>query len=145
LDAVTTRLTGLSVERLHDPDALIEQSDVDAALTEEQKAWLGARVGQPICSVVPAAVLAEISSEGYGDRFEPSVPFVACLSAVLVVGELMKHATGSASVLAPRFQMHVLHGPQRGEFFEEGRGARCEWRAALYRVPVYRATEYAHA
>jgi hypothetical protein len=59
-------------------------------------------------------------------RFEPSVPFVACLSAALVVGELMKHATGSASVLAPRFQMDVLHGPQRGEFFEERRGARGE-------------------
>jgi hypothetical protein len=125
-DAVAMKMTGLPLERLHDPEALVEQHDVNAAATEEQKAWLRARLGQPICSVVPAAVLAAISTEDHADNFEPSVPFVACLSAAFVVGELVKLATGSASVLGPRFQMDVLQGPQRGALFDEGRGARCE-------------------
>ena len=59
-------------------------------------------------------------------RIEPSVPFVACLSAAFVVGELVKRVMGVATVLAPRFQMDVLQGPQRGERFDEGRGPRCE-------------------
>ncbi len=125
-DALAMKITGLSLDRLHDADALVEPRDVDAAATAEQKAWLRARLGRPICSVVPTAVLAAISTEDHPDRFEPSVPFVACLSAAFVAGELVKRATGSAPVLAPRFQMDVLQGPQRGELFDEGRGPRCE-------------------
>lgn len=125
-DTVAMKLTGLPLERLHDPEARVEQRDVDAAPTEHQKAWLRARLGQSICSVVPAAVLAAISRDHHPDRFEPSAPFVACLSATFVVGELVKHATGSASVLAPRFQMDVLQGPQRGDLFDEACGAKCE-------------------
>ena len=44
-DAIAVNLTGLSVERLHDASARVEQRDVDAAATEEQKAWLRARFG----------------------------------------------------------------------------------------------------
>ena len=125
-DAVALRLTGLRPERLHDPDALVDQSDVDAAKTPEQRTWLEAHVGQRICSVVPAAVLAAISTKGHPENFEPSVPFVACLAAALVVGELVKVAMGLASSLEPRFQMDLLQGPERGELYPEDRRATCE-------------------
>ena len=125
-DAVALRLTGLRPGRLHDPEARIELSDVDAAATPEQRAWLSAHTGEKVCAVVPAALLAEISTAEHPDHFDPSVPFVACLAAAFVVGELVKVALGSGSSLAPRFQMDVLQGPQRGAFFEEGRTDTCE-------------------
>jgi ThiF family protein len=125
-DAVALRLTGLRPERLHDPDALVDQNDVDAAKTPEQRAWLVAHLGQRICSVLPAAVLAAISTEDHPENFEPSVPFVACLAAAFVVGELVKVALGMTSTLAPRFQMDVLQGPERGELYAEDRSATCE-------------------
>lgn len=125
-DAVALRLTGLQPERLHDPDAHVEPSDVEAAKTPEQKAWLQTHLGQRICSVVPAAVLATISTEIHPDNFEPSVPFVAGLAAAFVVGELVKVATGTASMLEPRFQMDALQGPERGGFYAEDRDPQCE-------------------
>lgn len=125
-DAVARGLTGLRPERLHDPDALVDQSDIEAAKSPEQKVWLQTRFGQRICSVVPAAVLARISTESHPEYLEPSVPFVACLAAAFVVGELVKVSTGTASVLEPRFQMDSLQGPQRGEFYAEDRGPTCE-------------------
>jgi hypothetical protein len=125
-DAVALRLTGLRADRLHDPDALVDQNDIDATQTPEQRVWLEAHVGQRICSVVPAAVLAAISSEEHPENFEPSVPFVACLAAAFVVGEVVKVAMGTASILAPRFQMDVLQGPARGEFYPEDRSLTCE-------------------
>jgi hypothetical protein len=125
-DAVAFRLTGLRAERLHDAEALVEQSDVDAAKTDAQKAWLAVHLGQRICAVVPAAILEAISTEAHPEDFEPSVPFVACLAAAFVVGELVKMATGSVSTLEPRFQMDALQGPGRGEFYCEDRDSKCE-------------------
>lgn len=125
-DAVAMRLTGLRPDRLHDPDALIDQSDVDAATTPGQRAWLEAHIGQRICSVVPAAVLAAISTEDHPENFEPSVPFVACLAAAFVVAEFVKLAMGVTSALGPRFQMDTLQGPAHGELYAEERRTSCE-------------------
>jgi len=125
-EAIALRLTGLRPERLQDPDALVDQNDVDAARTPEQRAWLVAHLGQRICSEVPAAVLAAMSTERHPEDFEPSVAFVACLAAACVVGELVKVAMGLASVLKPRFQMDALQGAERGELSPEDRSATCE-------------------
>jgi hypothetical protein len=147
-DALALRLTGLRPDRLHDPDAVVDRNDVDAARTPEQRAWLCAHLGQRICSEVSAAVLAAISTEGHPEDFEPSVPFVACLAAAFVVGELVREAMGLGSVVKPRFQMDALQGPERGEFYPEDRSATCECVTRtrnIERVRANRASSVAQA
>jgi hypothetical protein len=111
-EVVAERLTGLARERLAVPEAEITEEDVRKA-AEGHHEFLRARVGRKICSVVSEATLAQVSTRP-GLGFEPSIPFVACLSAALVVTELVRVAAGWAALLEPRYQVDLLVGPSGG-------------------------------
>ncbi len=89
------------------------ENDVVAAAHDKQ-AWLRERIGHKICSVVQEAVARELSIKEQGAEFRPSVPFVATLSASMVVGEFVKYQMGLTSSLEPRYQFDALRGPERG-------------------------------
>ena len=119
-----TRATGLTEARVLDPDSVVTEADVPAADGTRQS-WLRARLGRTVCSVVQEAVAQDLARAGFNPGFEPSVPFVACMSASLVVAELVKHAMGIASPLAPRFQMDMLRGPVHAEMLPQERRVEC--------------------
>lgn len=112
-ERVASHATGLSPSRTQEAEDTVSEADVRAAPSERQ-AWLRDHIGRPICSVVQEAVAQQLSDQRQREGFEPSVPFVACLSASMVVGELVKTATGWGSPLAQRFQFDVLRGPACG-------------------------------
>ena len=122
--ARASRATGLSRERVLEPDATVSDEDVLAA-EPGRRDWLRGRVGKPICSVVQEAIAKELSNEDHGAGFEPSVPFVACMSAAMMVGELIKEAMKLPSSVLPRFQMDILRGPHQGDLFPERRRPQC--------------------
>jgi hypothetical protein len=119
------RSTGLQVSRLAEPSGLVGAADIDAAPVE-RKEWLRSRQGKPICSVVSEGVLATLSAESQKEGFEPSVPFVACLSACMVVTEMVRYCLGWPPVLRTGFQFDTLVGPQNGVFKEHSRKRDCE-------------------
>lgn len=119
-----SRATGLSEARVQDPDSLVTADDVSAA-AEGRREWLKVRVGKPICSVVQEGVAQQLSTSNLSSSFQPSVPFVACMSAAMMVGELVKHAMGLPSPPSPRFQMDILRGPERGELLPQKRRQDC--------------------
>jgi molybdopterin/thiamine biosynthesis adenylyltransferase len=119
-----TRVTGLTEARVLDPDSVVTEADVPAADGLKQE-WLRARLGRTVCSVVQEAVAQDLAGARFNPGFEPSVPFVACMSASMVVAELVKHAMGIASPLAPRFQMDMLRGPVHAEMLPQERRADC--------------------
>ena len=123
-EAVDSRLTGLSVERVQRPDDPVTEADVSGA-PEGRRPWLSARVGKPICSVIEEAIAQSLSEGGGKMGFQPAVPFVATMSAAMVVGELVKTTAKLPSVLAPRFQMDVLRGPQFGLLVPQERRRDC--------------------
>jgi hypothetical protein len=55
-----------------------------------------------------------ISSEEQEHDFEPSVPFVACFSACMVMAETIAYLCGWESKLERRFQFDFLRGPASG-------------------------------
>lgn len=123
-EEVQTEATGLSTNRLQQPDSLITEADVEAAPKEKQHA-LRSRIGQPVCSVVQEAVAQKISSEQQEKGFEPSVPFVACFSACMVITEALVYLCGWRSKLEPRFQFDFLRGPVCGLELPQARTKNC--------------------
>ena len=116
--------TGLPLERLLQPDALVTASDVENA-PGEKRDFLRAHLGRPICSVIQEGIALKISAEQQQKGFEPSVPFTACFSACMVVAEMITHLMQWPSVLAPRFQFDFLLGPAYGQELPQGRRASC--------------------
>jgi molybdopterin/thiamine biosynthesis adenylyltransferase len=123
-ETVAGRATGLSGARTQLATTFVTSKDVEAA-PEHKKEWLQGQLGRPICSVVSEAVTSMISEEKQGNGFEPSVPFVACLSASMVVGELVKHICGLPTPVDSRFQFDVLQGPAGGQAFSQKRRKDC--------------------
>jgi molybdopterin/thiamine biosynthesis adenylyltransferase len=123
-DLIASRTTGLSRERTQRPFETVTNEDVQIA-PDGKKEWLQARIGQQICSVVREGVAKQISEDDQAERFQPSVPFVACLSASMIVSELLKHLCGWPTPLAPRFQLDVLRGPGFGREFSQERRRDC--------------------
>jgi len=121
---IASRLTGLSIERSQQALTTVTEQDILLASPEKQN-WLKGRLGQQICSVIQEAVIQSISDERQRDRFEPSVPFVACLSASMMVAELVKYTMGLPTKLEPRFQMDVLQGPEFGQELLQCRRRDC--------------------
>lgn len=125
---VGSRTTGLSEATLK----TAEQAQGDVLLTEEhlvdanpeKVAWLRARLGKPVCSILEEATA--IAGEAVRAGFRPSVPFVATMSACLMMTELVRYVTTGRVRPEPRFQFHLLIGPAVGEFYDEERGANCE-------------------
>ncbi|HEU5376486.1 MAG TPA: ThiF family adenylyltransferase, partial [Ktedonobacteraceae bacterium] len=112
---VASRLTGLHADRVLQELSIVTESDIVEA-PEEKQQWLSERIGHQICSVIQEAVAQQLSEEQHRQGFAPSVPFVASLSASMVVTELIKYITGWAlsNPLEPRFQCDVLRGPEHG-------------------------------
>jgi hypothetical protein len=123
-EQAAARATGLSFERVQQRFDVVKDEDVESALPGK-KAWLKLRVGKQICSVVGEGVAESLSKDKQSPEFQPSVPFVACLSASMVVGELIKYVTGERTILEPRFQFDMLWGPDRGLCLPESRHADC--------------------
>src|SRR5690242_4986123 len=70
-------------------------------------------------------VAQEISEEQQEAKFEPSVPFVACFSACMVMTEALGHLCGWKSRVAPRFQFDFLLGPAFGLELPQDRRQNC--------------------
>lgn len=124
-DVLAARASGLTLERVRDADDVVREEDVKRAPLDKRD-LLRANLGAKICAVTGAAVLAAISDADHAEGFEPSVPFVATMSAAMVVGEAVKTLCGLASPLEPRFQFSVLTGPALGLDFPEARHADCQ-------------------
>jgi molybdopterin/thiamine biosynthesis adenylyltransferase len=123
-EEVQSEATGLSKTRLQDPNSLVNQSDVEAAPPDKQDA-LRSQVGHPVCSVVQQAMAQKISLEQQEQDFEPSVPFVACFSACMVMAEALAYLCGWETKLEPRFQFDFLLGPAFGLELPQGRNQHC--------------------
>jgi molybdopterin/thiamine biosynthesis adenylyltransferase len=116
--------TGLSKDRLQQPESLVTEADVEAAPTDKQHA-LRSRIGHPVCSVVQEAMAQKISLEQQKKGFEPSVPFVACFSACMVMTEALAYFGGWGTKLEPRFQFDFLRGPAFGLELPQARSKNC--------------------
>jgi molybdopterin/thiamine biosynthesis adenylyltransferase len=122
-EQAASRATGLTVERASQMSGLVSEVDVQGAPVHKRE-WLRAQVGQPICSVIQEAIAQQLSEEKQREGFAPSVAFVACLSACMVVSELVKYITGQPTI-EPRFQFDVLRGPAGGQYFPQERRKDC--------------------
>jgi molybdopterin/thiamine biosynthesis adenylyltransferase len=136
-ERVASRLTGLSESRVREAQSAVSQLDVLNA-SENERSWLQARVGRQICSVVQEAVAQQISRDELDPGFQPSAPFVACLSACMVVGELVKHLSGQPPQLQPRFQLDVLRGPAHGLLLPQERRSDCICLTRKHNIEVVR-------
>ncbi len=122
-DLLQSQMTGLSPERVVKGDELVTVEDVEGAPAEKRDR-LAAYVGKRICSVVDEAMARTLTTDQTAPP-APSVPFVACMSAAMVVGELIKYAAGLNSVLEPQFQFDALQGPQGGLLYPQARHRDC--------------------
>jgi molybdopterin/thiamine biosynthesis adenylyltransferase len=123
-EEVQSDVTGLSKLRLQNPDTVVTEEDVNAAPLEKQE-FLKSFVGHWVCSVVQHAMAQKISSEQQAEDFEPSVPFVACFSACMVMTEALAYVCGWDSKLEPRFQFDFLVGPTFGLALPQSRRPTC--------------------
>lgn len=119
-----SRATGLSMERVRHAMEPVLDEDVHTA-PQEKQSWLRARIGHQICSVIQEGVANLISQERQREGFQPSVPFVACFSASMVIAELVKFIAGWTTPLEPRFQLDLLRGPASGLGFPQRRRRDC--------------------
>jgi molybdopterin/thiamine biosynthesis adenylyltransferase len=116
--------TGLRQERLATPDSIVTAEDV-ANAPSEKKEWLKSRLGRPVCSVWQEGLARDLSSAGLSRAFRPSVPFVASMSACMVVTELIRYLAGWEPVLSPRFQFDMFAGPALGQMLPQERRRDC--------------------
>lgn len=119
--------TGLAPDRIaKEGDSLVTAEDVEKA-PEEHKSWLAERIGKPICSIAEEGLARRISKDrDMPEDFQPSLPFVASLSAAFMCGELVKFVMGTGTTVAPRIQHDILQGPSTALMFEQARTVSCE-------------------
>lgn len=122
--AESARMTGLRPERVTKGGEPVTEQDV-ADAPEGHRDHLRQLVGKEICSIIPAGEMRRSAGDAGEPGFAPSVPFVACLSAAMVAGELVKHALGLPSPLEPRYQVDLLQGPASGLTLEQRRRPDC--------------------
>jgi molybdopterin/thiamine biosynthesis adenylyltransferase len=139
-ELVASRATGLASTRTQNAEAKVCEDDVRNA-PAEKKAWLRKQIGKRICSVVQEAVAQAISEEKLRERFQPSVPFVACLSSCMMVGELIRSTLELPSPLEPRFQFDVLRGPHYGQDFPQVRRHDCICVTRRENIEIVRASQ----
>ena len=120
---VASRASGLALERVTSPEDVVGDVDIERAPAHKRE-WLAGRKGRTICSVVQEAVATEISGQPR-KGFAPSVPFVACFSAAMIAGELVKHLAGWKTNLESRYQLDLLRGPAHGQMVPQLRSADC--------------------
>ncbi|MCI0464146.1 MAG: ThiF family adenylyltransferase [Gemmataceae bacterium] len=136
-ETVASLATGLSRSRVQQAEDTVTEEDARAAPADRQ-AWLRERVGRQICSVVREGVAQQISQEGQREGFTPSVPFVACLSACMVVAELVKSMAGWTTALETRYQFDVLCGPGSGSMVPQEKRRDCECFTRSRNIDVWR-------
>jgi hypothetical protein len=111
--AIQSQITGLCETRLTNLMDFITDDDVRNAPPEKRE-LLKSYVGKQICSLLSGAEVEAISQETDKSNFQPSVPFVACLSACMMVTELVRRLEGSPAELETGYQFDALVGPQNG-------------------------------
>ena len=116
--------TGLSEARAAQTLDTITDTDVQNAPFDKQ-AWLQQRLGHKICSVIEEGIAQQISASKLKQGFQPSAPFVATLSAVMMMSELVKSLSDEETNLEPRFQFDILRGPQFGMMIPQERRTDC--------------------
>lgn len=135
---VQSRLTGLSVDALKN-NLEVTKADIEAAPVDKREI-LETNLGRPACSV--AADLSAISTLAMEDDFAPSVPFVATMSAVLVVGELVRRLMGIRADCR-RFKFDVLLGPHYGRKVNEPASKACECQTRRHVIDAVRQARQA--
>jgi molybdopterin/thiamine biosynthesis adenylyltransferase len=123
-DEAASKATGLDINRVKHALDMVTEKDVESA-PSDKKEWIRSQIGQQICSVIREGVVQKISDEEQQKDFEPSVPFVACFSASMVIAELVKFLLNLPSPIEPRFQFDILHGPIAGDLFPQERRQGC--------------------
>lgn len=116
--------SGLSFARLANPDATITEEDISMA-PPEKKAWLRARLGKTTCSVVSEATIAALAGNSGDKDFSPSVPFVACMSAALVMARAVRALMEPDRPISSRFTFDMLQGPANGLVLNESAKPTC--------------------
>ncbi|MGH9920953.1 MAG: ThiF family adenylyltransferase, partial [Nitrososphaerales archaeon] len=124
-EVVQVRATGLRRDRVIEADSPVTDQDV-ADAPEGRREWLRDRVGRPICSVIEEGVADDLSQSRQRTEFRPAVPFVATMSASMVVGELVRRGMGLSSPLEPRYHLDLFQGPGRGQLVPQTRRIDCE-------------------
>jgi hypothetical protein len=140
-EIIQVRATGLRPERVTKADSPVTEQDVTDA-PEERKRWLRDRLGRPVCSVIEEGVADELSQSRQRADFRPAVPFVATMSASMIVGELIRARLGVPSPLAPRYQLDLFQGPQRGQLIPQTRRVDCECSTRRANIERFRAARY---
>jgi len=137
-EAIASRATGLTLDRSKQPSSSINEDDIQLAPAEKRE-WLTRRLGRQVCSVIEEGVAQVISEEKQTAAFHPSVPFVACLSAAMMVGELVKFLARTPSPLEPRYQLDVLRGPVNGLFLPQERRRDCICHTRRHNIELVRS------
>lgn len=122
---LATEATGLSRARVTNPDAPITEKDIAVAPAEKQS-WLRARIGQKTCSVVSEATVQALRDSDDSVDFSPSVPFVACMSAALVVSRAVAALLEPGRTVNSRFTFDMLQGPAIGLALNEVAKTNCD-------------------
>jgi hypothetical protein len=123
-EQIESELTGLKEDRLRDMNSVVTEDDVRTAPAEKQE-WLRQQIGKEICSVVSEATTEKLSQEKQKKGFQPSVPFVACLSSCMMVAELVRKVLQWPRIVETGFQFDVLVGPKHGIRKAHSRKATC--------------------
>lgn len=117
-DQIATQATGLSIQRVTNQHSLVTQEDVNEAPTHHRD-WLKSFIGKEICSVIQQGVARSISSELQNDSFAPAAPFVAGLSACMMLSALYRHLVSDPHTIVNRFQFDSLTGPAAAVSYKE--------------------------
>lgn len=126
---VQAELTGLSAAALA-ADEVISDRHI-AAAPEDKRAFLESKRGQKAGAVgcARAIEMAHLFTDGVKKGFAPSVPFVATMTGVLVMAEVVRRLMNLPTTVR-RFQFDMLVGPASGSKINEkaNPGCRCQTR-----------------
>jgi molybdopterin/thiamine biosynthesis adenylyltransferase len=134
--SVAADATGLSRSSLTNQESLLTQDDIDKA-APGMRAWLSTRKGKSVCSIVQEAVANSMSATSLD--FAPSAPFVAGLSATMIVAELVKLLAGHDGEFDTCYQCDTLVGPHYGEWQTQLPKANCECQVRRVNIERFRA------
>jgi hypothetical protein len=126
---VQVELTGLSAAALA-ADEVIGDGHI-AAAPKDKRTFLESKRGQKTGAVgcARAIEMAHMFADGVKEGFAPSVPFVATMTGVLVMAEMVRRLMNLPTTVR-RFQFDMLVGPQAGSKINEkaSPGCRCQTR-----------------
>lgn len=130
-------MTGLDVSAVTRPEESLEERHVIAARPERQK-WLRERLGRKICSIVSEAAIEALVVTPAEAVFSPSVPFVACMSAALVVGRAIRTMLHPDDHSSSAFTFDMLQGPENGFALSERARPGCDCTRRLATINLWR-------